>query len=71
MKETYKGTRQRSWLRHYATHRNVAGSFPDKVVGFFDLLNPWSHIMALGSTQPVIELISRNLLWGKSGRRYC
>jgi hypothetical protein len=25
------GTRQRSWLRHYATSRNVAGSSPDEV----------------------------------------
>jgi hypothetical protein len=29
------GTRQRSWLRHYATSRKVAGSSPDEVVGLF------------------------------------
>jgi hypothetical protein len=28
------GTRWRSWLRHYATSRKVAGSNPDEVIGF-------------------------------------
>jgi hypothetical protein len=28
---TYGGTLQRSWLRHYATSRKVAGSSPDEV----------------------------------------
>ena len=28
-------TRWRSWLRHYATSRKVAGSIPDVVTGFF------------------------------------
>jgi hypothetical protein len=27
--------RWRSWLRHYATNRNVAGSIPDGVIGIF------------------------------------
>jgi hypothetical protein len=30
------GTRQRSWLRHYATNRKVVGSSPDEVIGFFN-----------------------------------
>jgi len=29
------GTRWRSWLRHYATSRKVAGSIPDDVIGIF------------------------------------
>ena len=29
------GTRWRSWLRHYATSRKVAGSIPDGVIGIF------------------------------------
>jgi hypothetical protein len=29
------GTRQRSWLRHYATSRKVAGAITDVVIGFF------------------------------------
>jgi hypothetical protein len=28
-------TRYRSWLRHYATSRKVAGSIPDEIIGFF------------------------------------
>ena len=31
------GTRWRSWLRHCATSRKVAGSIPDGVIGFFSL----------------------------------
>jgi hypothetical protein len=53
--------RQRSWLRHYATNRKVAGSIPDGVIGFFNLRNPSSRTMALGSTQSVIEMSTRNL----------
>jgi hypothetical protein len=30
------GTRWRSWLRHYATSRKVAGSNPDEFIGFFN-----------------------------------
>jgi hypothetical protein len=30
------GTRYRSWLRNYATSRNVSGSIPDEVIGFFN-----------------------------------
>jgi hypothetical protein len=59
------GTRLRSWLRHYATSRKVAGSIPDEVVGFFNLPNPSSHTMNLGSTQPLTEMSTRNLPEGK------
>ena len=31
------GTRWRSWLRHCATSRKVAGSIPDGVIGIFSL----------------------------------
>jgi hypothetical protein len=30
-----QGARWRSWLRHYATNRQVAGSIPDGVTGIF------------------------------------
>jgi hypothetical protein len=30
------GTRCRSWLRHYATSRKIAGSIRDEIVGFFN-----------------------------------
>jgi hypothetical protein len=29
-------TRQRSWLRHYATRRKVAGSIPNEVIAVFN-----------------------------------
>ena len=31
----YCGTRWRSWLRHCATSRKVAGSIPNGVIGIF------------------------------------
>jgi hypothetical protein len=39
------GTRQRSWLRHYATSQKVPGSSPDEV-DFLNLPNPSSRNMA-------------------------
>jgi hypothetical protein len=33
--EIWWGTRWRSWLRHCATNRNVAGSIPDGLTGNF------------------------------------
>jgi hypothetical protein len=30
------GTRYRSWLRHYATSREVAGSILDEIIGFLN-----------------------------------
>jgi hypothetical protein len=58
------GTRWRSWLRHCATNRKVAGSIPDGVTGIFQWLNPSGRIVALGSTQPLIEMSTRNPSWG-------
>jgi hypothetical protein len=48
-------------LRQYATSRKVADSIPDEVTGFFNKPNPSSRTMALGSTQPLTEMITRNL----------
>jgi len=48
------GSLWRRWLRHCATSRKGAGSFPD-------LLNPSGHTMALGSTQPVTEMMLRGV----------
>jgi hypothetical protein len=41
------------------------GSIPDEVTEFFDLLNPSSRTMALGSTQPLTEISTKNLPGGK------
>jgi hypothetical protein len=59
------GTRYRSWLRHYATSRKVAGSITD-VTEFFSWPNPSSRTMALRSTQPLTEMSTRNLPGGKA-----
>jgi hypothetical protein len=40
------------------------GSIPD-VIGFFSWPNPSSRTMALGSTQPLTEMSTRNLRGGK------
>jgi hypothetical protein len=39
--------------------------FRSDEVEFFNLSNPSSHTMALGSTQPLTEMSSRNLPVGK------
>jgi hypothetical protein len=44
-----RGTRWRSWLRHYATSRKAEGSIPD------------GRTMALGSTQSLTEMSTRNI----------
>jgi hypothetical protein len=40
----------------------MAGSIPDEAIGFFNWRNPSSRSMALRSTQPLIEMSTRNLL---------
>jgi hypothetical protein len=58
------GTRWRSWLRHYATSRKVTGSIPDGVTGICHWHNPSSCTMALGLTQLLAEMSTRNISWG-------
>jgi hypothetical protein len=53
------------WLRHCATNWKVAGPIPDGVTGFSHLHNPSSRTMALESTQPLTEMNTRNISWGK------
>jgi hypothetical protein len=58
------GTRWRSWLRHNATSRKVAGSSSYEV--FFSIWpNPSSLTMTLGSTQSLTEMSTSNLPGGK------
>jgi hypothetical protein len=47
-----------------ATNRQVAGSIPDGVSGIFHWNNPVGRTMALGSTQPLTEMSTRNISWG-------
>jgi hypothetical protein len=55
-----------SWLRHCATNRKVAGSIPDAVIGIFYWHNPSGRTMALGLTQPLTDMSTRNISWGQS-----
>jgi hypothetical protein len=48
----------------YATSQKVTSSCPDEVI-FFNLPNPSSCTMALGSTQPLTEMSTRNCPGGK------
>jgi len=61
------GTWWVSWLRHCATSWKVAGLIPDGVIGILHWQNPSSCTMALGSTQPLTEMSTRNISWGEGG----
>jgi hypothetical protein len=47
------------------TCRKVAGSIIVKVTAFFNWPSPWSRTMALGSTQSLTEMSTKNLPGGK------
>ena len=53
----------RNRLSHCATSRKVAGSIPEGVIGLFHWHNPSGRTMALGSTQPLTEMSTRNIYW--------
>jgi hypothetical protein len=55
-----QGRRWRIWLRHCATSRKVAGSIPDGIIGIFHWHNPSGCTMALGLTQPLTKMSTRN-----------
>jgi hypothetical protein len=56
-----RGTRYCNWLRHCATSRKVVGSTADEVIALWNLPDPSSRTMALGSTQPLTDMSTRNL----------
>jgi hypothetical protein len=51
--------------QHSTARQKVTVSIPD-VNGFFNLLNPSNYTMTLGSTQPLKDISTTNLLWRKS-----
>ena len=61
-------TRWRSCLRHCATSRKVTGSIPASVIVIFHWHNPSGRTMALGLTQPLTEMSTKNITGGKGGR---
>ena len=48
-----------SWL-WYCASRKVVGSILDGVTGIFHRYNPSGRTVALGSTQPLTEMSTRN-----------
>jgi hypothetical protein len=56
------------WLTRRATSRTVPGSIPGGVTGFFSDIFPSDRTMALGSTQPLLKMSTRNFPGGKGGR---
>jgi hypothetical protein len=45
----------------------VPGSIPGGVTGFFSDVFPSDHTMALGLTQPLVKMSTRNIPGGKGG----
>jgi hypothetical protein len=59
------GTAVAQWLRYCATNQKVTGSIPNGVVEFFIDINPSECTMALGSTQPLTDMSTGSISWGK------
>jgi hypothetical protein len=55
--------------RHPAASRKVTGSNRDGVIGIIHWHNPSGRSVALGSTQPLTEMSTRNTSWGGKGGR--
>jgi hypothetical protein len=58
----YRETQQRSWLRHYATSRMVAGSIPNEVSGLSKRPNPASSSLILTIRHQTLSSIARDML---------
>jgi hypothetical protein len=63
-KLTAVGTRLHtsSWFGHYTTSRKIAGSISNEIIRFFICPNPSRSTLALGSTRPLTEMSTRNVL---------
>jgi hypothetical protein len=61
------GTRWLCRKKHLATSWKAAGSNPYAVIGVFHWQNPSGRTMALGSTNPLTEMSTRNIFWGWGG----
>jgi hypothetical protein len=48
----------------HATNWTVAGSIPEGVIEIFHWHDPSGRNMALGSTQSLLEMSTRNISWG-------
>jgi hypothetical protein len=50
-------------VEHCATSQKVSGSIPGIVTGILHLSNSSGHTVALGSTQPLTVMHTRNISW--------
>jgi hypothetical protein len=60
----WRGHAVAQWLRHCTTNRKVGGSIPDGVIWIFHWHNPSGRTLALGSTQPLTEMSTRDISCG-------
>jgi len=51
-------------MRHCATSQKVMGLIPDGVIAIFHWHNPSGRTLALGLTQPITEMSTRNISLG-------
>jgi hypothetical protein len=57
----------KNWVNEFSFNIRIiimSGSIPDGVIVIFHWLNPSGRTMALGSTQPLTEMSTRNISWG-------
>jgi hypothetical protein len=54
-------------LKRCAASRTIPGSIPGRVTGFFSDIFPSDSTMALGSTQPLVKMSTRDVPGGKGG----
>jgi hypothetical protein len=67
--ETYEA-RRRDGLSCHNIHKNWFTHSKMRTLIFFNLPNPYNHVMALEFTQPLIEMSTRKCFWGVgSGKR--
>jgi hypothetical protein len=57
-------------VEHCATSRKVAGSIHNEIIDVFNLPDPFSLTVALGLTQPLTEMSTRNLRVGKARQEH-
>jgi hypothetical protein len=50
-------------LRYKTEGFDLKSLIPDEVIGIFHWHNPFGRTMALGSTQPLTDMINRNISW--------
>ena len=58
------GTQWYSWLRHWATSREVVGLISDGFIGIFHLHTPSICPMTLELTWPLTEMSTSHISWG-------